>query len=238
MAAASTGVYIPLYSGLWSDERRRLWQQVIDAKSRHPRVRFLVAINPDNGPGSSQNPAFVEWTGRLRAAGIEDVLGYIPTNYGREPQCLKAACEMVDRYASWYPNVNGIMLDEMSSDAGKVSFYRQVEAYARRKGMTFIKGNPGTFAPEDYVAIMDNLSIVEGSVCPIREMLAIKTFGGKYPKSRFSVILHSLPILNEDFVKMAKEYVGYMYVTDDSGANPYNALPSYFERLLELLEAE
>lgn len=236
-AATNTGIYIPLYSGLWNDERRRLWQQVIDAKSRHPCVRFLVAINPDSGPGSTQNHAFVEWIGRLRAAGIEDIVGYIPTNYGRELN-LKAVCEMVDRYASWYPDVNGIMLDEMSSDTSMVSFYRQIEVYARRKGMTFIKGNPGTFAPEDYVSIMDNLSIVEGSVYPVREMLAIKTFGGKYPKSRFSVVLHSMPILNEDFVKMAREYVGYMYVTDDSDANPYDKLPSYFERLLELLEAE
>ncbi|MHB2036611.1 MAG: spherulation-specific family 4 protein, partial [Nitrososphaerales archaeon] len=66
-----TGVMIPLYSYPGSD-----WNVVEQAKLAHPSVPIVAIINPNNGPGGSQDPNYVAGVNNLRSAGVT-VLGYV-----------------------------------------------------------------------------------------------------------------------------------------------------------------
>lgn len=174
------GIYIPLYTGPDIDEVRGEWNRVIEAKKNHPSVPFIVTINPASGPGSQQNMAYVEAIHELKSVGIENILGYIPTDYGVKRQnggrSIEDIKQMMDQYKSWYPEVNGLMLDEVSSSESKLEFYSELEKYARSIGYTYIKGNPGTRPAEGYLQIFDNISIYEGRGAPSVSDLTINTY--------------------------------------------------------------
>ena len=68
-----------------------------------------MIMNPNSGPGASQNPDYVAAVTRAKAAGIK-VLGYVHTSYGAlSPATVKAE---IDAYKAWY-QVNDIFLDEV-----------------------------------------------------------------------------------------------------------------------------
>jgi len=224
-----TGAYVPLYmypggTG-WNH-----WQTVIDAKNAHPTVPIVASINPSSGVGSSKNTAFVNGITKLKAAGIT-VIGYVYTDYGaRDINVIKSE---ISKYKEWY-NVDGIMFDEMSNSAGKIEYYRQLDDYAKSIGMKYTKGNPGADIAEGYIGTLDNFSIKEStSLAPLSFLGGWHT---EYDKSNFSFCVYAQSTLNTSYVKDAAQYVSLMYITNDSGSNPYDTVPPYFEQMVATLE--
>lgn len=80
----------------------------------------LAIINPDSGPGTSQDQNYVNQTLRTQAKGII-VLGYVYTSYGNRP--AEEVKSDVDLYYTWY-RVNGIFFDEASTDCNVQGYYR------------------------------------------------------------------------------------------------------------------
>lgn len=241
-SARQVGIYVPVYEYPYLDDNSSMWTGLVRAKASHPAVPFAVTINPWSGPGLWQDPNYVKGTLQLRKAGIEYVLGYVSTNYARQTSGYTMA-ELkgeIDRYREWYPDVNGVMLDEVNSGADQVSFYKELVSYAKAKGMEYVLANPGTNVDEKYVGMFDSMMIFEGKKLPTIAQLQANTFYPKYPPDYFSFTARNISTLDPDYIGAIKEYVGMFYVTDGvetaSDDNPYDTLPSYFSDLLALLD--
>jgi spherulation-specific family 4 protein len=238
----STGLYVPLYAKPDVEDRDGVWNSIIEAKKMHPQVPFLITINPASGPGEDRDLMYAKAIRELKDAGVENILGYIPTDYGSQGngRTLADLKGMIDSYRIWYKEVNGIMFDEVSSSGSDIGFYDELIDYARSSGFTIIRGNPGTEINEGYLAIFDNLSIYENNVRPDLRTLVANTYHPEYPKAKFSFVASGVEELDAKYLIAAREYVGYFYMTDDEGIimgqNPYDSVSRYFDQLVSLLD--
>lgn len=237
-----TGVIVPLFEYPFRDRPDSMWSALAEYKKEHPSVPFTVVINPLSGPGVWQNPSYVHGTTELRESGIEQVLGYISTDYarntgGRTVTDIKA---MIDRYREWYPAVNGIMFDEVNSGADQVGFYSEIVAHARNAGFEYVIANPGTRIAEPYIEMFDYLIIYENRVLPTVAQLQDNTYFPNHFPEKFAFVVKNVADLDIGYVDEIREYVGFLYMTDDidrpDDPNPYNTLPPYFGDLVGFLD--
>lgn len=234
----STGVYVPLYKYPDLGNPSGLWASVIKAKKEHPSVPFAVSVNPSSGPGSSADSRIKSAIGELKAAGVEHVLGYLPTMYGKEPsgRTLGDLKGMIDKYRAWYPQMDGLMMDTMAAGSDKIWFYKELVKHAESKGFTFIKGNPGAKVDKGYIGLFDNISIYENHGAPSISKLSSNTYHPAFGKENFAFTAKSVPWLDTGYVEELKDYVSYVYMTNDGGDNPYNTAPPYFFSMVEALD--
>ena len=234
------GIYVPLYKQPDLGQSNSVWADLIEAKIKQPSVPFVVTVNPSSGPGSSQDGEFVYAISELKRAGVDYILGYVPTDYGQSSgRSISEIKKMIENYRTWYPDVNGIMLDEVSARSDKFEFYEELASYARSLGFVFIRGNAGAPIDEEYLNILDNIAIFEGRDLPSISRLQASTHFPKYPPERFSIIARGIPSLDVEYLDEALRHVGLIYITDDIESdvdgNPYNRLPQYFEDLVGIL---
>jgi hypothetical protein len=236
------GVYIPLYKSPDLEKDDGVWKRVIEAKKKHASVPFLVTINPASGPGSKENARMQAAISELKLAGVEYILGYVPTGYAKEVQGrnMSDLKGMINKYRQWYPDVSGIMLDQIAPSKKNLEFYEELAAYARSSGMTFVRGNAGMTADEEYLAIFDNIGIYEGKRPPNASQLERNTYYPKYSPNKFSLTFKDIAALDLEYLDDIRKYIGLIYVTDDveneRDRNPYNRLPQYFEELIAQLQ--
>lgn len=236
----STGVYVPLYKYPDLSNPSGLWSSVLNAKKAHPSVPFAVSVNPSNGPGGSADSRIKSAIGELKAAGVEHVLGYIPTMYATEPsgRTMDDLKGMVDKYRAWYPQMDGLMMDTMAATSGKVSFYKELVQYAKSKGFTFIKGNPGAKVDSAYINIFDNVAIYENYGAPSVSTLESNTLHSMgFAKDKFAFAAKGVSGLDTGYLSEVKKYVAYLYMTNDGGGNPYNSVPPYFDSIVAALDS-
>ena len=238
------GLYAPLYEYPYLDDPSSMWNTLIKAKTDHPSVPFAVTINPWSGPGVWKDPAYEAATAQLRKAGIEHVLGYISMHYAIQDSGATMAelKTMIDTYREWYPDVNGLMMDEVNSGGDELPFYKELVGYAREKGFEYIMANPGTSIDERYIGLFDNLMIYEEMKLPTVAQLQKNTHFPDYPADKFSFIARNISALDPEYVSKIAEYVGLFYITDDveraDDTNPYNTLPPYFSDLAGMLDLQ
>ncbi|MHB8699539.1 MAG: spherulation-specific family 4 protein [Nitrososphaerales archaeon] len=220
-----TGVIIPLYSYPGSD-----WNLVEQAKYAHPSVPIVAIINPDNGPGTSQDPNYVSGVNNLRSAGVT-VLGYVYTHYASRASASVIAD--VNTYKSWY-NVSGIFFDEMSNVPGNEAYYLALSTYAKSIGLEFTVGNPGAIVPDSYIGTMDCIVTYESQGLPsISTLASLET---SFSKSELAAISFGIATLDTSYTNSASNYLGYIYLTNSGLPNPYSELPPYFSGLVASLD--
>lgn len=225
-------ILIPLYNyPTWWDTATYLWDDVAAAQSRAP---ITAIINPNSGPdGGPPNSDYVQGLNTLRTAGVK-MLGYVSTNYGnRDLNLVKAE---IDLYAIHY-NINGIFLDETASGVDKLNYYTTLYEYIKSKsGLTQVVLNPGTQIAESYLSqpAGDTAVIFEnGSGWP---GYVPDSYVQNYPTNRFAMLAYSVPTATtmRSYVDLARaRNIGYVYVTNDGGANPWDTLPSYWNALVD-----
>lgn len=236
------GVYVPLYKYPDLQKPDGIWNTLIKAKKDHPSVLFVVTVNPSSGPGQERNITYVNAISELKKSGVEHILGYIPTDYSRQGpgRTLDDLKGLVDRYKTWYPDINGIMLDQTHADESQLAFYKDLAAYARLQGMEFIRANPGTKTAEEYYDIFDNLAIYEGRSLPTVSQLQTNTHFPKLDPESSSFTSRNVPSLDPIYIDQVRNYVGLFYIMSDieseEDRNPYNTLPDYFVDLVALLD--
>ena len=192
---------------------------------------MLVAINPSSGVGSSKDNNFVNGINNLKSAGIK-VIGYVYTSYGqRSPTVMQ---DEINKYKSWY-GVDGIFFDEMSNSGGLEGYYSNINSYVHSTGMTFTMGNPGTDTSSSYVGTMDNIIIYERAGLPSVDSL--KGWHTNHDKKNFSIIPYGVSSLDTQFINNVRDYVGWIYITNDGLPNPWDSLPSYFNNLVSALDS-
>jgi hypothetical protein len=217
-------IIVPLYSYPGVD-----WNAIIAAKQANPGVSMVVIINPDNGPGLSQDPNYVTGVNNLRAAGVI-VLGYDHTSYAARP--LSVVIADVNSYKAWY-NLSGIFFDEMSNVPGNENYYSTLNQYAKSVGLPFTVGNPGGTVPASFQGTMDVIVTYENQGVPGTASLASIT--GGLPKNTFAVIAYGVDSFNASAVSNIFDYANYVYVTNDTLPNPYGAVTGDFSKLVSLV---
>jgi hypothetical protein len=218
-----SGVVVPLY--IYPDST---WTTIALTAKANPNVPIIAIINPNNGPGSSSDPTYLAAVQNLQSSGVT-VLGYVATGYGNN--AISSEESQINKYHSWY-NIDGIFFDEMSNTAGYESYYSTLNSFVKSNGMTYTMGNPGTSVPPSYIGILDNLCIYESVGYP---SLSFITYPG-YPESNFGLIAFGVSY-DAAFVAGAAPLVGYMYIDNLKGANPYSALSSLFSQTVATLAA-
>jgi hypothetical protein len=223
----AAGTIVPLYT----DPDDPSWTKIVEAKIEHPTVHVVAIVNPSDGPGSSLSSAYTTGIAKLVAAGIQ-VIGYVATGYAGNS--IASMESTIDRWKSFYPQLEGIFFDEQSNQARDVAYYQTLSQYAKAKGLSYTVGNPGTDTDEAFVGALDTMLIYETDGVPsISQMAGWHT---KYARSNFGVIPYKVPAMNASFVSIARQYVGYVYLQSDDLPNPWDSLPSYFSDLLAALE--
>jgi hypothetical protein len=220
------GAIIPLYTYPTDPT----WTTIVNIKDAHPKVPIVAIVNPNSGPGSVQDINFVNGINKLMVHGIS-VIGYAATGYGSVP--LPYMKREINLYHSWY-NVGGILFDEMNNVTGYENYYRTLSNYAMSLGLTITVGNPGADIPPTYVGTVDTILIYENQGLP--DLSYIDGWHSCYGRNNWGITSYGNPQLNQRYVFNAKQYVGYIYITNDVLPNPYDALPPYFGTLVAELD--
>lgn len=191
----------------------------------------IMVMNPDSGVGSAVNPDYRQAVQSAQAAGVL-VIGYVYTSYGKRSDADILA--EITTYMDWY-GVDGIFLDEVSSDAGLVPYYRPFADLVHRERSLMVL-NPGTHPAEDYMQIADVVLTFEGGFEAYRA-LKVPAWVWNHDPSKFWHVVYG--VSNGTRMKTALRWsqsrnAGHIYVTNDRLDNPYDTLPSYFA--LELAE--
>jgi spherulation-specific family 4 protein len=206
-----TGVIIPFYTYPTDGS----WNALVAAHNLQPTVEIIAVVNPNSGPDTAVNLDYVTGIAKLQAVGIR-ALGYVDTLGGGVP--IASAKLQASKYWSWY-KVDGVFWDNFSNYAGQEAYYANLTGYV--DGMmgagALSVGNPGMRPPLSYDATVDFLVTFENAYLPPAGFL------GNYIAYAVSSLPTTFPL------------PAWLYLTDLSGGNPYNALPSYFTQLLAKL---
>jgi hypothetical protein len=217
------------------------WDAVIAAAGK---VKILAIINPNSGPVATVDSSYSTYMTKLKDAGVE-MVGYVYTSYGNRD--LNAVKADIDTYATKYPFITGIFLDEAAADVAKLPVYTQIYNYIKSKNHVHAILNPGIVPDQGYLAISSNIMIYENYGTSLAGASfsnwvkcapnAAQKAGYKY---RFSGIAHTASSSTQaSYVQgMVDKGIGYVYVTDGAGGCcTYNSLTTYFAQLASAVEA-
>jgi hypothetical protein len=270
-------VMIPLYiyPHTWVNNSKVLnpeWQRLIDVKRQYPSLNVWAIVNPNNGPGAEINQDYVSGITQLKSVGIK-VIGYTYTKWAKqysdsevpEVRSVDSVQTDIGRWKTWYA-VDGIFFDEMAtvestdrippcatSDnptncTSRSEYYARLNSYAKSQGFTLTVGNPGTTPNDKYFSTMDTIVMYEQIGYPTNDKYsALPT---TEPKSKWTILPHTVQTVDVASLNTAKNFVKYIYVTNDcyyektqanpeqcACVNPWDNLPSkqYLESLFSVL---
>ena len=199
--------------------RPDLWQSLAEQAGR---VR-LVILNVASGPGAAPDRAFGAAAGHLRRAGVA-LAGYVDTGYGRRPPAGPLAD--IRRYVDWY-GVAGICFDRAAATEEHLGYYAMLASRSRALGAGVVMFNHGVHPSPGYAEHADVLGTFEGPWRAYRH-LAVPRWTRSYPASTFYHVVYAVPPrhLGDAFRLAAHRGAGSVYITDHSGGNPYDRLPT------------
>lgn len=230
--AADLRLLVPLYAyPAWYAPAAYIWDDVAAAASQVP---ITAIINPNSGPdGGPPNSDYAHGLAELRAAGVS-LLGYVATGYGaRSAAAVKADIDLYDAYF----DVDGIFLDEADNTPTGLAYYTDLYAYIHsRSNLSDVVINPGIGTAEEYLSApaADTAVIFEVDQGWTNHVPA--AYVSNYPPQRFAVLLYDVAdaATMRAYVDLAvRRHIGYLYVTDDRGANPWDTLPTYWTNLVD-----
>eukprot|EP01111_Echinosteliopsis_oligospora_P008466 TRINITY_DN2415_c0_g1_i1.p1 TRINITY_DN2415_c0_g1~~TRINITY_DN2415_c0_g1_i1.p1 ORF type:complete len:261 (+),score=40.57 TRINITY_DN2415_c0_g1_i1:51-833(+) len=217
------------------------WEELI-ALQNNTGVLGFAMVNPNSGPGPSEIPEFEQLVEICNDDAVPlPLFGYSHTSEGnRGISIIKGE---IAAYFSFYPQLNGIFLDEGSNDCNEFDYYHELYTYIKSlKPDATVVINPGTNVPECYSNCSDILVTFESPLSVYKDYV-MSPWNLNYPTTRFWHIVYDVyeDELASTLKKMVSNHAGYVYVSDLSGDNPYNANPSYLTeeaKLVMQLDAE
>lgn len=202
-------------------------------------VSTVAIINPNSGPAASPDSSYVTYMQLLANAGVE-MVGYVYTGYGnRDIAAVKAD---IDTYATQYPLLKGIFLDEGAADAGKVSYYKTLYDYIlSMPGWTHDIINPGIVPDSGYLSASTQIVTLENYGTEVASAIA-PSFAQCSNKGQFSAIVHTVTANSMSSIidnLLSKNYFGYIYITDGAGGCcTYNTLTSYYASMISYIASK
>lgn len=199
-----------------------LWTQL---ESGAP-IASIAIMNPNSGPGTSISPAYAAQVADAKAHGVA-VYGYVSTAH--LSRSWTAITTDVDRYFSWY-NVDGIFFDEADHDCITASGYADLADYVRTSSPSAqVALNPGLATSECYMDVADIVVTFEGKYTAYKKY-APHGWELRYPASRFWHLVYATTATDKSAAIALSRTLnaGTIYVTSDTGANPWDTLPAYW----------
>jgi Spherulation-specific family 4 len=202
-----------------------IWAQAADSK---PPPSYIILDISGTGAGNAPDAHFQPIVRQVRARGIK-ILGYISTVDGhRSIARVKAE---VRNYRAWY-GVTSIFLDRVSGVEPQANYYRQLVSFIHRfSAGSSVWLNPGQYPDQNYMSIGDVVMVFEGTYDQYLS-LSVPGWAKRYRASRFAHTIYAVP--GSDLSRILKlatgRRAGHVYVTDGTGGNPYDRLPSYWTR--------
>jgi Spherulation-specific family 4/Domain of unknown function (DUF4214) len=221
------------------------WAAMAAAASK---VSITAIFNPNSGPASSASPAYASAFTNLEAAGGK-VVAYVSTDNGNANGTAPLATVENDvmTYLTQYPGqIDGFMLDQMLVTPTTLPYYNNLFSYVKSLSASLtVIGNPGQpylngTTPEQYLGVADVFNIFEGTNASYASFPTGQTWYQSYPSDRFSNIIYDVPAdsdnsstssaMQADVSLAAAQDIGFVYITNTSGGNPYQELPSYWNQ--------
>jgi hypothetical protein len=219
--------YYPFGPGL------REWNRLIASAKAVP---IVAIVNPASGPGDHVDTNFAAILPRARKAGVT-LVGYIGTQYTRKP--LQQVQQEIETFLKFYPDIQGFHFDEQSSEARGVEYYAELYRYVHQRiPNALVVTNPGTLCDPGYAArpASDVIALFENEHG--FEKFRPPAWISRFPGSRFCIQTHNVPTeeqMKQALRRAAQLKMGYVFITDDVGPNPYDRLPSYWDAEVEAI---
>ena len=212
----------------------RFWDRLIASSAKVP---IVAIVNPASGPGKG-DPAYTRLLDRAKKQPGLTLVGYVSTRYAKRP--LADVKADLDRWLRLYPQIRGFFLDEQASAVGQVDYYAALYLHARKtRKLRLLVSNPGTVCAKGYLArpATDVACLFE----------APKGFGDFLPPvwakgygaGHFAALAYQVKEakqMREHVARARKKGLGYLYVTDGSGANPWDRLPAYWDEQVSVVK--
>lgn len=238
-------------------QTRRSYRLLLTCRSivKHQDVKFIVIINPDDGPGNSTRPSreYANVLSALQVYPHVQTLGYIRTDRGtRDNATVRAE---IAAYSGWSKfqdlRLNGIFFDQTPyRDEGNARAYlRNISATVRNsEGFLeprLVVHNPGRVPDIGLVRYRTDMIVVfEGafSDLPGRQQLSISVKEleqHSLHRENFGLLIHSTPS-NTGNVRLRKVVdnvrcsVEWLYITNLT-ENVYGECGSLWEQWMDLL---
>ena len=208
------------------------WTQADNSK---PVPKIMILDVAGAGAGSSPVRVYQTAAKQAQAAGIT-IMGYSDTNYTQRPAAVIEAD--VRKYKAWY-GVTNIFLDEVSSGSGQLAYYRQLADYIHSANPgSAVMLNPGTYPDQQYMSVGDIVMVFENTYASYVN-LQVPSWTQKYKAGRFAYVIYgaSGPQMVNAISLARQRHAGYVYVTDGTGQQRYNSLPSYWSREVSVISA-
>lgn len=228
--AAPLKLLVPLYT--YPDAG---WDLVAAGAAFTPTVAI---VNPNSGPGNGPDDVYNTYMAKLHDAGVE-MVGYVHTSYGA--RSLAAVKADIDKYASEFPHISGIFLDESASNDGQLPYYIEIYNYIMSfPGWKYDIINPGTVTTSGYLRASTQIVAFENEASKFPSS-SNPSYASCATKDRFAMIAYGA---TQNTMAMAlsaakaKGYYGWVYVTDGAaGGTTYNVLTSYYSAQANYLKA-
>lgn len=244
VAQATHKVMVPAYFFPYDNDDAGIhnvgpkWSALVDASAKYGD-RLVVIANPNNGPGSGKGweyQKFTEAINKVRANGSK-VIGYVFTCYGLTKDTALCAgrttedvLQDIANWKAWYA-VDGIFLDENSSDIVYLSWYKDLDkAILANWPDGLIVSNYGTRPASKYLNRPGSPVMMENTA----EFLDTNTSNLRNLPPASVVLIHSMTDGNWKARRNTLKNKGaaYIYVTDDGvDKNPWDSLPDFLLQL-------
>jgi hypothetical protein len=219
------------------------WNTAISDAPFNPKVKRILIMNPDSGPGTAANSDYQNIVATVHKAGGL-VYGYVYTNYGAV--AIASAEAQVSQYKTWY-GVDGIFVDATSALTPLASTYYQPLANYITSNISGggVMLNVGTYPDPSYAAITVpassalTINVFEDDYATYASAGGIPAWATGYPASLFVNIVYntSAAQLANALTLSVQRNVGTVYFTDGTLPNPYGQLPSYWSQLASQTQA-
>jgi len=192
-------------------------------------VDTVAIINPNSGPGNGPDSSYNTYMAKLHSAGVE-MVGYVHTSYGaRAIADVKAD---INVYASQFPLLVGIFLDEAATASSQISYYQQLYTYIMgMPGWKYDILNPGAVPAAGYAAIATQIVTYESSASGFASSQNPSGVSCSN-KDQYAVITYSASSSSMQSVvnaAVSKGYYGWVYATDGTASgNTYGTIPSFY----------
>ena len=188
-----------------------------------------AVMNPASGPGPAANPDYQRVVDYCHARG-QRVVSYVHTSYGSRPAADVIAD--IDATYRFYPGIDGVFLDEMSTSQATAPYYQALYAAIKAKpGTRDVVGNPGTAASTGWqldTPVADEIVIFEGTAAQYQRW-SPPGWAMRKVASQFSHLVYAtsgVSAMRQVCSSSKSRNGGYMFVTDDVLPNPWDTLPA------------
>jgi hypothetical protein len=195
-----------------------------------------IIVNPDSGPGSSQDPQYSQVIDAARSEGVQ-LLGYIDTGYGS--LSMADVDQQVGEYQSWY-GITDIYFDDVSSSAAELGYYQQATGAVRSSDPgALVMLNPGAYPDQSYMSLGDVVVDFEG---PYSSFLDARppSWVYDYPATMFASQVSGVPSTQvaATLDLAVSLHSAYVYLTDESDSQIlYEQLPTYWSSELQDIQS-